>query len=97
MSNTATFGRFFAFGAGDINDDGTSDIFIGDYAAVGVAGRVYIYSNVAGSLLRTIEAEERIDGVGLGRGIGDMSGNGINDLIYAAYTFSGAAAGGGKI
>ena len=97
LSNTTTFGRFFAFGAGDIDNDGTSDIFIGDYAAVGGAGRVYIYSGVDGSLLRTIEAEEGIDGVGPGRGIGDVNGDAVDDLIYAAYTFNGAATSGGKI
>jgi hypothetical protein len=47
-----TFGTFFAAGAGDVNADGSPDIFVGDYGAVrgGAAGvgRAYIYSGVDG-------------------------------------------------
>ena len=97
LSNTFSFGRFFARGAGDINDDGTDDIFIGDYSALNGAGRVYIYSGTDGSIIHQIEAEQAGDGLGPGRGVPDVNGDGHDDFVAAAYTSSDGSPGGGKI
>ncbi len=96
-----TFGTFFAAGAGDVNADGTPDIFVGDYAAVrGEAtgtGRAYIYSGVDGSPLHIFEAEADGDGLGPGRGIPDINGDGHADVSLAAWQSSAATTNGGKV
>lgn len=100
-SSGGTFGTFFASGAGDVNADGTPDIFVGDYATVrGEAantGRAYIYSGVNGALLRTFEAEADGDGLGPGRGIPDINGDGHADLSLAAWQSSEATPKGSKV
>ena len=93
-----TFGQFFASGAGDINADGTGDIFIGDYFAFNGEGRAYVYSGADGSILHTFRPEVAGDGgVGPGRGIPDVDGDGHDDLIIAAYRSSAGVELGGKV
>ena len=96
-----TFGTFFAAGAGDVNADGTPDIFVGDYSAVrGEAagtGRAYIYSGVDGASLYVFEAEADGDGLGPGRGIPDINGDGHADVSLAAWQSSAATPAGGKV
>ena len=100
-SSGGTFGTFFASGAGDVNADGTPDIFVGDYAAVrgdaADTGRAYIYSGVDGALLRTFEAQADGDGLGPGRGIPDINGDGHADLSLAAWQSSAVTPKGGKV
>lgn len=97
----ATFGVFFASGAGDVNGDGTPDIFVGDYAAVrGAApdtGRAYLYSGVDGTPIHIFEAEADGDGLGPGRGIPDINNDGHADISLAAWQSSAASAKGGKV
>lgn len=104
--NSALFGRFFALGAGDINNDGVPDIFVADYNArrgkldlndqLGT-GRAYVFSGADGSRLLVLNAEQKNDGFGPGRGIGDVNGDGYGDLIVAAYSSSAGAPFGGKV
>lgn len=99
-SNQQTFGWFFASGPGDVDRDGVPDIFIGDWNArrggVDGTGRAYVFSGKTGKRLFLLNAERPGDGFGVGRGIGDIDGDGHADLIIAAYTSSAGAPFGGK-
>jgi hypothetical protein len=83
------FGQFFTSGAGDVNQDGKADIFVGDYAdkrgGGEGTGRAYVFSGADGSLLYVFNGENQEDGFGPGRGVGDVNGDGYGDLIIAAY------------
>lgn len=96
-----TFGTFFAAGAGDVDADGTPDIFVGDYNAYrGDAqgtGRAYVYSGVDGTAIHTFEAEADGDGLGPGRGIPDVNGDGHADLAIAAWQSSAGMPTAGKV
>lgn len=94
--NSSTYGQFFADSAGDVDNDGIADIYIGDYAAASGRGRTYLYSGANGSLLHMIEGAPG-DGIGGGRGIGDINSDQHDDLIIAAYSASGLITGGGRV
>ncbi len=97
---TNTFGVFHTHGAGDINNDGTADIYVGDYNSKGGQhnpngtnsvgsgiGRAFIFSGVDGSILHRIEGEEFGDGMGPGRGVEDVDGDGYDDIFVAAWAY----------
>ena len=92
------FGEFFTSSAGDVNADGMSDIFVADYNSSvenKYAGKAYVFSGVDGSILQVFSGNA-VDGLGPGRGIGDINGDGHADLIVAAYTNSEGAPFAGK-
>jgi hypothetical protein len=94
----ARFGQFFTSNAGDVNGDRVPDIFVADYNSsveAKYAGKAYVFSGVDGSLLLMIAGEEG-DGLGPGRGIGDINGDRHDDLIVAAYTNSDGAPAAGQ-
>lgn len=97
LSGSFTFGQFFARGAGDIDADGAEDIFIGDYNALGGDGRAYIFSGADGSVLHVFDAEASGDGIGPGRGIPDVNGDGHDDVVVAGWQSSAGAPQGGKV
>jgi len=97
LSNSFTFGQFFARGAGDTDADGTEDIFIGDYNALGGDGRGYVFSGADGSVIHVFEAEASGDGVGPGRGIPDVNGDGHDDVVIAGWQSSAGAPQAGKV
>lgn len=99
-SDSHNFGQFFASGAGDVDGDGVGDVFVGDYNAGREqrfgSGSAYVFSGATGRKLLYLRAEQPIDGFGPGRGVGDVNGDGHDDLIIAAYTSSAAAEFAGK-
>jgi len=38
-----TFGQFFVADLGDVDGDGTNDIYVGDFSHLGGQGRAYVY------------------------------------------------------
>lgn len=98
--NTAVqFGQFFAEDAGDVDGDGTDDIYIGDFAdnfAGPLTGRAYLYSGATLDPIRVLDGEHVDDGFGIGRGAGDVNGDGHADQLLAAFRSDDGAPNAGK-
>lgn len=79
------FGMMFASGPGDVSGDGVPDVFVSDLGWNGI-GRSYVYSGVDGTLLFTMTGEASGDGFGVGRGAGDVDGDGVPDFIVSSFS-----------
>jgi FG-GAP-like repeat/FG-GAP repeat len=93
------FGSFFVAGIGDVNRDKTPDVYVGDYAdrtnGIG-AGRAAVFSGRDGKELRAWLGEAG-DGLGPGRGAGDVDGDGRPDVIVGSFSSSAGAQQAGKV
>jgi hypothetical protein len=93
------FGTFFLAGVGDVNHDHVPDVYGADYAArdnglnSGFAG---VYSGRDGTLLHSWTGAAG-DGLGPGRGAGDIDRDHRPDLAIGSYLNSDGAPGAGKI
>ncbi|HXV77464.1 MAG TPA: integrin alpha, partial [Candidatus Polarisedimenticolaceae bacterium] len=97
----SAFGVYFLSDAGDLDGDGTRDVFAGDYldAQQGnvASGRAYVFSGAEDERLHSWRAENPGDGFGDGRGIlADVDGDGGDDVLIASYLYSEVVPGGGK-
>ena len=98
-STAGLFGQFFVHDAGDVDADGVGDVYVGDYAATKnntTYGQGYVFSGMTGERLRTFIGGPG-DGLGVGRGIGDIDGDGHADQVIASWTSSSGAVAGGTV
>ena len=93
-------GAMFLAVIGDVNADGTPDIYASDWSnsARGPStGRIYVYSGKDGRPLLTLTGETAGEGFGTSpSNAGDVDGDGHADLIVGAWQYAGAAASGGR-
>jgi hypothetical protein len=100
-STGAAQGAMFISVVGDVDHDGTADIYSSDWpnsARGRSTGRIYVYSGKTGRPLLTLTGENAGDGFGIGvADMGDINRDGNDDLVIGAWQFAGAAPSGGKI
>ena len=93
-------GYFFATGVGDVDGDTTPDIYVADFndASLGPkTGRAGVYSGVDGSEIRVFVGSAHHEGLGPGRGAGDVDGNGRPDLAVGSFMSSDGADEAGQV
>jgi len=85
------FGSFFVAGAGDVNGDGTLDLYVGDYSDNAGRGAAYVFSGIDGAEIRRFLGPTPSSGLGCGRGARDINADGCADLIAGMYSDSQGA------
>jgi hypothetical protein len=99
------FGSFFVAGVGDVNRDGTPDIYAADYAdttnggdpSTTQSGRAAVYSGKDGRELLSWVGPDASSGLGPGRGAGDVNHDGHPDLIVGSYSSNAGAPNAGRV
>jgi hypothetical protein len=89
--------------AGDLDGDGYGDVIVGAYKEDGgalVAGRAYVFSGDEGSVIHTLQSPSpeysAYFGVSVAR-LGDVSGDGVDDIVIGALLEDGGAVRAGRV
>jgi hypothetical protein len=97
----AALGAMFVAAAGDVDRDGTADVYVSDFPnrAKGPAtGRTYVHSGKTGARVLTLTGEGPGEGFGTSASVaGDLDDDGHADLAVGAWQYAGAAPSGGRI
>jgi hypothetical protein len=94
------FGAMFISVPGDVDADGTPDVYVSDWAnngGVAGAGRAYVFSGKTGKRLHVFTGEHEREGLGTTHAVaGDADFDGHTDLIIGSWQYAGAAISGGR-
>jgi len=95
----ASFANLFASGPGDLDSDGTCDVFVtdlGDTTEGAQTGRAYVFSGATGEIIHDWVGSQAGEGFGVGRGCGDVDADGVPDVIVSAYRSAALVPFGGR-
>ena len=100
-STGSALGGMFISVVGDVDHDGTPDVYASDFSngARGPrTGRVYVYSGKTGKELYVLTGETAGEAFGIGPAeAGDVNHDGYDDLVIGSWQYAGAAPSGGRI
>ena len=100
-NNSVNLGQMFIAFPGDLNQDGTPDVYASDFSdktRVAGGGKVVVHSGADGKELLAIYGTVAGEGLGTSPSdAGDVDGDGIGDLVVGAWQNAEGSPSGGKV